>query len=971
MATIRYKCDTCLREVELVENKTGLTTLSNCVITENCRGSLFRIRRSRGSRIQDNTEFDNNLVNRRERKIFFPFTKDIPSKRWVVEHNLGNFPAVSVFVETDGGFNIREADSSEYVRKDIDKNTLEILFDGNETGKVHAVSRSISEQDVPQSTFLENSINISPNGTLSVAVLSKAFGEASTDPLNPMDVKFDVSIKEPNEEEIFCVEDFNGANISPWSDYLGMSFRKRRNYIIKTVNLLDLKVIQQKYDSLDDIPELTEFKFKNISYNGSPFSPIRSKNALLLLSSPPYTKSDKVLDGVIDLGERNVEEDGRKYVFSGGKLLAVEEDVERVYPPIEKDDVLIRSDNVFGPNPTPIPSSEPTPTPTISITPSNTPAPSISATPTMTPSPSPLTGPKSVIYLANSDSTLTDGALQQLEFFDGQLQTVGGFEENTEFATAGAASLQGVEIDPSGTKLYVLDTQNDFIQVFRLDTPFDLDTSYPTSEILDMFAIPGVFDVVDMKFSHDGTKVFTQNVDRPNDRLEILSFTLSSPWVLNGATHDNNNLLITDNPDQIPFTRPTGLEFSSDGTKMYILGVDSSLDFTIERHDLSTPWDISTASVTANKLVVTGDLVEPRDIFLSPDGTKILVTDSPSFSVGEVKQYNLSVAFDLTTAALSSTVIDISAKSESPEALSISADGQRLLVGGNSYFAVSQYILSAPFDIEGGVTPATGTATTMSLFPARDSLTAWVDQSRTRLYTLDFVDVSGGVRTYITHWEFVIPGNISTLRLVSKDLYDERLTSQSSNLVGEDNAKIFINSVGEKLYILNSQGLHSWTFSTPWAIDTLTEDGVIINVSSTNPIYGGISSSVDGTKIFVSDTNINTIFMFDLSIAWDLSTAAENPITFVPGLSPDVFDFSEDGQILYVLDTSTTDIKAYSLISPWDIDSPTLLSETNLSTVTSGNVKSNGLTRSICVLGNTIPAPTPTPTVTPTPSTSI
>lgn len=403
MATIRYKCDTCLREVELVENKTGLTTLSNCVITENCRGSLFRIRRSRGSRIQDNTEFDNNLVNRRERKIFFPFTKDIPSKRWVVEHNLGNFPAVSVFVETDGGFNIREADSSEYVRKDIDKNTLEILFDGNETGKVHAVSRSISEQDVPQSTFLENSINISPNGTLSVAVLSKAFGEVSTDPLNPMDVKFDVSIKEPNEEEIFCVEDFNGANISPWSDYLGMSFRKRRNYIIKTVNLLDLKVIQQKYDSLDDIPELTEFKFNNISYNGSPFSPIRSKNALLLLSSPPYTKSDKVLDRVIDLGERNVEEDGRKYVFSGGKLLAVEEDVERVYPPIEKDDVLIRSDNTFGPDPTPLPSITPTPSVTPSITPSATPSITPSATPPITPSVTPSAAPPQFI-LAGSYS---------------------------------------------------------------------------------------------------------------------------------------------------------------------------------------------------------------------------------------------------------------------------------------------------------------------------------------------------------------------------------------------------------------------------------------------------------------------------------------------------------------------------------------------------------------------------------------
>jgi len=404
MATIRYKCDACLREVELLENKTGLTTLSNCIITENCRGSLFKIRRNNRSRVsfgEEDIDLNNNLMNRKERKVFFPFSKDIPSKRWVVRHNLGSFPAISVFIETDDGINIREANKSEYTRRDIDKNTLEVVFNANQTGKVHAISRSISDQDIPQSTLVENTINISPNGTLSIAVLSKAFGESSIDPQNPIDVRFDVSLKEPNEEEIFCVEEFKNGLRSPWSDYQAMSFRKRRNYIVKTVNLLDLKVIQERYNSLTEIPELTEFKFNSISYNGSVFKPIRSKNALILLSSPPYTKSDKIMDKIIDLGERNEETSGRKYIFSNGKLFAVEDDIERVYPPIEKDDILFKVDDSFGiaPTPTPTPSvSEsatptPTPTPTPSVsesaTPTPTPSVSESATPTPTPTPTP------------------------------------------------------------------------------------------------------------------------------------------------------------------------------------------------------------------------------------------------------------------------------------------------------------------------------------------------------------------------------------------------------------------------------------------------------------------------------------------------------------------------------------------------------------------------------------------------------
>jgi DNA-binding beta-propeller fold protein YncE len=81
-------------------------------------------------------------------------------------------------------------------------------------------------------------------------------------------------------------------------------------------------------------------------------------------------------------------------------------------------------------------------------------------------------------------------------------------------------------------------------------------------------------------------------------------------------------------------TLPLGLAFKSDGTKMYIVG---STNDTVFEYDLSSAWDVSTATYNSVSFVVNSD------------GTKMYVCFS---SNGITYQYALSTAWDLSTASI-------------------------------------------------------------------------------------------------------------------------------------------------------------------------------------------------------------------------------------------------------------------------------------------------------------------------------
>ena len=443
MATIKYQCDTCKRDIELLENSRGLNMFSSCTITEGCRGKMYKLSRNAYNFREAFREADpaGNLENFAPRKIFFKHYQSILSDKWIIKHNLNTQPVVKVFLESEDGTQIVPVGSNVFSVINKSSNELEIVFSGSFTGQAHLIARSISEDSIDTIPDTENLTQISYNNTLSFAVISRyrtPFREIYTN--GP--IQLDIVLQEPNEEPIFCVETLSGleAGLSPWNDFRSILFRRRRNFNVKTKNIADFRVIKDRYESLQDIPQLTRLTIKGINLfpDTETFSEIKSKQLLLLLANSPYDKADKNLGQLIDIGEIGQKSENTSFVFVNGVLYSDPSNIEVVYPKIEKDVVVA-----------PLPSS--TPTPTVSITSSTAPTPTPTPTPTVTPTVTPTPSGVSFCWVGDTTDWSVFGS-ESNPYFDGTCFVYGEFGSSVstnpiEYSGSGVSLSHGIRFE--------------------------------------------------------------------------------------------------------------------------------------------------------------------------------------------------------------------------------------------------------------------------------------------------------------------------------------------------------------------------------------------------------------------------------------------------------------------------------------------------------------------------------------------
>ena len=136
---------------------------------------------------------------------------------------------------------------------------------------------------------------------------------------------------------------------------------------------------------------------------------------------------------------------------------------------------------------------------------------------------------------------------------------------------------------------------------------------------------------------------------------------------------------------------PESLFFKPDGTKMYVLGASGD---DVNEYDLSTAWDISTASYLQNFSVGLQEL-GASGLFFKPDGTKMYVT---GFAGDDVNEYDLGVAWDVSTASYLQN-FDISLQVATSRGVFFKPDGTKMYVSGATNDAVFEYSLSTAWNI--------------------------------------------------------------------------------------------------------------------------------------------------------------------------------------------------------------------------------------------------------------------------------
>jgi hypothetical protein len=135
----------------------------------------------------------------------------------------------------------------------------------------------------------------------------------------------------------------------------------------------------------------------------------------------------------------------------------------------------------------------------------------------------------------------------------------------------------------------------------------------------------------------------------------------------------------------------TSLFVKADGTKIYIVGTNSQ---SVHQYDLSTAWNLSTASYVGSKDISAQDTL-PHGLFFKPDGTKMYVLGQQNTRIYE---YNLGTAWTVSTATYSQQ-LNISARTPKPTSMKMSSDGNTLYVLDSIHDAINKFALSSAWNI--------------------------------------------------------------------------------------------------------------------------------------------------------------------------------------------------------------------------------------------------------------------------------
>lgn len=193
---------------------------------------------------------------------------------------------------------------------------------------------------------------------------------------------------------------------------------------------------------------------------------------------------------------------------------------------------------------------------------------------------------------------------------------------------------------------------------------------------------------------------------------------------------------------------PFSVAFRPDGLRMYVLcnAKVSGNNGEIFQYALGTAFDVSTASLTSTKI---GFDVNGNGMAFSADGTKVYISEDNGGT--SVITYTMSTAWDITTAGVAGTSFNFVAQGSRGYQVNFSTDGTKMIVFfGDIPSKVATYTLSTAFNV--------GTATfTGQLSPAHDWYTGCIAPDGSRLF-LQTSSFSGRVYEYILS----TPYNVAT-----------------------------------------------------------------------------------------------------------------------------------------------------------------------------------------------------------------
>jgi hypothetical protein len=314
-----------------------------------------------------------------------------------------------------------------------------------------------------------------------------------------------------------------------------------------------------------------------------------------------------------------------------------------------------------------------------------------------------------------------------------------------------------------------------------------------------------------------------------------------------------NALLVEDsaNPDSTPVVI-TNVGRTGFGTLVPAATVHVSGDTILSNVNvIGASYDSVSFNVSAEEGTVT-------DVFFSPDGLKMYIVGATG---DEVNEYNLSTAWVVSSAVF---VINFSVVGQDTAAhgLFFRADGTKMYILGQTNNSVFQYTLSTPWSV------ATASYDSISFSVATQETSPTSVSFKPNglsMYVVGTASDSVNQYTLSTAW------NVSTATFL-----------QSFSIAGQEgnSSGLAFTGDGSRMFVSGNTGddVNVYDLTTPWNISTSASVGAFsVSGQSTNPT--GIFIKPDGTKMYIVDSGVDTVFQYtvpsiDIQLTGQTSVAA-------------------------------------------------------------------------------------------------
>lgn len=254
-------------------------------------------------------------------------------------------------------------------------------------------------------------------------------------------------------------------------------------------------------------------------------------------------------------------------------------------------------------------------------------------------------------------------------------------------------------------------------------------------------------------------------------------------------------------------------------------------------------------------------------------------------------------AFSLDTFVDDGVTYGLNPPSATPSAIWFSSDGTRMFTGDTTASLLVGYDLPVAWDLTSIVGVAfsqdvsTWEPNVMGVHAKEDGTSIWI---------------TGNNNDDVVELAFSAPPFGGTVGFV-KSLSLGVSTPAASALRFSPN--------GTKLFVADRTAatIRQWTLGTAWDIDTAVE-GTIYNTGLSSNQLAGLAFGKDGRQMFISNTNADVITEYDLSPAWDSSSASlvQSKSTTPNELQVWGIYFKPDGRKMYTVNPQSDVVRQWT-----------------------------------------------------------